>query len=93
MNEEMVLDLMRRCMMVAAQTAAPMLLIGMVVGLVIAIFQAATQIQEASLNFVPKLIAIGLLMIVFGPFMIDNLVTFTRTLISEMVYLSPGAPE
>jgi flagellar biosynthetic protein FliQ len=93
MNEEMVLDLMRRCMMVAAQTAAPMLLIGMAVGLIIAVFQAATQIQEASLNFVPKLIAIGILMMIFGPFMIDNLVTFTKTLITEMVYLSPGAPQ
>ena len=93
MNEEMVLDLMRRCMMVAAQTAAPMLLIGMAVGLIIAVFQAATQIQEASLNFVPKLIAIGVLMMIFGPFMIDNLVTFTKALITEMVYLSPGAPQ
>ena len=92
MNEEMVMDLVRRSMMLAATTAAPMLGVGMVVGLIIAVFQAATQIQEASLNFVPKLVAIGFLIVILGPWMIDNMVTFTQGLIAEMVYLSPGAP-
>ena len=90
-TEEMVLELMRRCMVLAATTAAPLLLVGMAVGLLIAIFQAATQIQEASLNFVPKLVAIGLLMLVVGPWMLETIVTFTRILISEMAYLAPGA--
>ena len=91
MNQDMVLDLMRRGMILAATTAAPMLLIGMVVGLLIAIIQAATQIQEASLNFVPKLVAIGVLMLVLGPWMLDTIVSFTATLLSEMATLSPGA--
>lgn len=90
MNQEMVLDLMRRCMVLAATTAAPMLGVGMIVGLIIAIIQAATQIQEASLNFVPKLVAIGVLMVVVGPWMLDTIVTFTRGLLIEMVYLAPG---
>ena len=92
MNEEMVMDLVRRSMVLAATTAAPMLGVGMVVGLIIAVFQAATQIQEASLNFVPKLVAIGFLIVLLGPWMIDNMVTFTQGLFAEMVYLSPGAP-
>ena len=90
MNQEMVLDLMRRCMMLAAMTAAPMLGVGMFVGLIIAIIQAATQIQEASLNFVPKLVAIGLLMLVIGPWMLETIVSFTRGLLMEMVFLAPG---
>lgn len=93
MNQEMVIDLMRRCMVLAASTAAPLLIVGMVVGLFIAIIQAATQIQEASLNFVPKLVAIGLLMLIVGPWMLDSMVGFTHALFSEMVFLAPGVSE
>ncbi len=90
MTQEMVLDLMRRGMILAAETAAPMLGIGMVVGLLIAIFQAATQLQESSLNFVPKLVAIGLATTLLGPWMLDNLVQFSRDMVLTMPTLAPG---
>ena len=90
MTQELVLDIMRRSMVLATATATPILGIGMIVGLFIAVIQAATQIQESSLNFVPKLVAIGIVLLIAGPWMLDTLVSFTRTLFSEMVFLAPG---
>ena len=90
MTQELVLDIMRRSMVLATATATPILGIGMLVGLFIAVIQAATQIQESSLNFVPKLVAIGIVLLIAGPWMLDTLVSFTRTLFSEMVFLAPG---
>ena len=64
--------------------SAPMLLIGLVVGLIVSIFQATTQIQEATLAFVPKIVAVLLSMVIFGPWIISTLVNFTRNLFLGM---------
>ena len=61
-----------------------MLLIGLVVGLIVSIFQATTQIQEATLAFVPKIVAVLLSMVIFGPWIISTLVNFTRNLFLGM---------
>jgi flagellar biosynthetic protein FliQ len=70
--------------MTAFTISAPMLLISVLVGLVIAILQAATQIHEQTLTFVPKLIAIGLVLLLTGPWMISQLNDFTERLF-EMI--------
>lgn len=64
--------------------AAPMLLVGMIVGLIVSIFQATTSIQEQTLTFVPKIAAILLSLVVFGPWIINSLVQFTTNIIMQI---------
>lgn len=61
----------------------PVLGLGMVVGLIISIFQSVTQIQEMTLTFVPKIVAVLLGLMVFGPWMLNQLVTYTQTIFTE----------
>jgi flagellar biosynthetic protein FliQ len=61
----------------------PVLAISMAIGILVSIFQAATQIQEASLNFLPKLIGVGVGLVLFGPWILDKLMSFTVMLISS----------
>jgi len=70
MPEQAIIDLLREAFTIALRLAAPLLLVSLSVGLLISIFQAATQIQEQTLTFVPKLIIIGLTLILLGPWMI-----------------------
>lgn len=64
--------------------AAPVLLIGMGVGLIVSIFQATTSIQEQTLTFVPKIAAILLSLVFFGPWMIQTVVSFTESLFRQI---------
>ena len=80
MTEGLVLDILRNCFYYIIIDAAPMLLISMIVGLIISIFQTVTSIQEQTLTFVPKLISIFIALIVFGPFIGNNIVTFITDL-------------
>lgn len=73
MTEGVVLDIMRNAFYNIIMCAAPMLLISLVVGLIISIFQTVTSIQEQTLTFVPKLIAIFVALILFGPFIMATL--------------------
>jgi len=67
--------------------AAPLLLISMLIGLVISVFQAATQIHEQTITFVPKIIAIALLLILLGSWMLTNLTEFFQHLMALMTSL------
>lgn len=67
--------------------SAPLLLVALVVGLVISIFQAATQINEATLSFIPKLIAVFVALVVAGPWMLAQLVAFMRQLFGSIPQL------
>jgi flagellar biosynthetic protein FliQ len=80
MTPETVLDLAHRALLVTAMLAAPLLLIALIAGLVIGMLQAATQINEATLSFIPKLLLIALALFVAGPWMLRVLMDFTRTL-------------
>jgi len=84
MTVEYVIDLANTLMATAFWITLPILGISMAVGLCVAIFQAATQIQEASLNFVPKLIGMGVALMIFGPWILDKLSSFTVTLINGL---------
>ena len=78
MTVEMVLDVLREAFLRILAISGPALLVGMLVGLVISIFQATTQIQEQTLSFVPKLLAIFLTLILAGSFMLNLLLNFTK---------------
>ncbi len=80
MSEGVVLDILRNCFYYIIIDAAPMLLISMVVGLAISIFQTVTSIQEQTLTFVPKLISIFIALLIFGPFIGNNIVQFITDL-------------
>ncbi len=77
MTDVTVIAFMRESLMAIIIVSAPILGVGMFVGLVIAIFQTTTSIQEQTLTFVPKIIAIFLVMIIFGAWMIRTLVNYT----------------
>ncbi len=84
MTDAGVLDLAQRALMVAVMVASPILGIGLIVGLIVSIFQAATQIQEMTLTFVPKILAIIASVVVFGPWMLTSLVNFTTKLLTNL---------
>lgn len=73
-----VMDLMRQMLVVCLQVAGPILIVSIVVGLIIAIFQAATQIHEQTLTFVPKLLVIALALLVLGDWISSNVMGFVE---------------
>lgn len=85
MNEAMVLDLFRDAIYVTLMTSAPMLLVALIVGLIIAVFQATTQIQEQTLSFVPKLVAILLVVLMLGPWILNTMVDYTLNVFENLV--------
>jgi flagellar biosynthetic protein FliQ len=80
----MVISIARETIMTSMLLAAPPLGIALLVGLVISIFQAVTQIQEQTLTFVPKIIAILLSLLVFGPWMLSILTEFTINILGNL---------
>lgn len=87
MDESEVIDVAREAILVSIQMGAPILLIGLVVGVAIALVQALTQIQEITLVFVPKILAIFLAMFFFLPSMMKTLVIFMESLADKIVGL------
>ncbi|SEI42251.1 flagellar biosynthetic protein FliQ [Lachnospiraceae bacterium A10] len=83
MTEAMVLDLMRDAFYNIILNSAPMLLVSLVVGLIISVFQTVTSIQEQTLTFVPKVLSIILALIVFGSWILTNLTTYMTNLWSD----------
>lgn len=77
MNQDVVVDLAMDALMLGLKVAFPLLLAGLIVGLVVSVFQAVTQIQEMTLAFIPKIIAVAAVLIVGGPWMLGQLVSYT----------------
>ncbi len=88
MNPENVMTMGRHAIEVTLMVAAPMLLVALVVGLLVSIFQAATQINEATLSFIPKLLGIFAAMIVAGPWMVSILVDYMRQVLTSIPSLA-----
>ncbi len=84
MDAGVVMDIASNAMVTAIMVAAPILLVSIIVGLAVSIFQATTHIQEQTLTFVPKVLAIVGVLILFGPWMITVLTTFITELYSSM---------
>ena len=87
MTEADVLDLARDAMMTMLLIAAPMLLVGLVVGLIVSIFQTLTHIQEQTLTFIPKILAVFVALIIFMPWMLRELIEFTQRIMDKIVAL------
>ncbi|WP_148575473.1 flagellar biosynthesis protein FliQ [Nocardioides caldifontis] len=84
MTDSAILDIARQTMFVALQLSAPILVTSLVIGFAISLFQAMTQIQEFTLSFVPKVIGVGVALIVSGNWMLHTLMDFTVDLFDRV---------
>jgi len=87
MDQTEIIELVREAILISLQLGAPVMLIGLVVGVTIALFQALTQIQEITLVFVPKILAIFLAIFVFFPGMVSVLTVFMESLADRIIGL------
>jgi flagellar biosynthetic protein FliQ len=81
---ETVMTIGQRALELTLLLAAPLLLTTLAIGLLVGIFQAATQINEMTLSFIPKLIGMAAALVIAGPWMLNQLVSYTRTLIESI---------
>ncbi len=84
MSPETVMTIGQRALEMTLMLAAPMLLVGLTIGILIGIFQAATQINEMTLSFIPKMLGIAATLVLAGPWMLKQLVGYTRLLIESI---------
>lgn len=84
MTPEVVMELGQQTLMMVALLAGPLLVAALAVGLLIGIFQAATQIQEMTLSFIPKLAALAIALVIGGPWMLRTIVEFTTELFMQI---------
>lgn len=84
MTPESVMTMGRHAMEITLMVAAPMLLVALIIGLAVSIFQAATQINEMTLSFIPKLVGIFVAMIVAGPWMLSVMLDYMRHMFSNI---------
>ena len=84
MTPEVVMELGQQTLMMVAMLAGPLLIAALGVGLLIGIFQAATQIQEMTLSFIPKLAAPAIALVIGGPWMLRTIVEFTKELFMQI---------
>ncbi len=84
MQPETILTLGQKMLEVVIMLSAPLLIPALLVGLLVGMFQAATQINEMTLSFIPKLAIVGVVLIVAGPWMLDTLLSFTRELYTNI---------
>jgi flagellar biosynthetic protein FliQ len=87
MNEVAVLEVGSESLFIILKTAGPIMLAGLLIGLIIALIQALTSIQEMTLTFVPKILVIFVSIIVFLPYMMTTVVEFSRSLFDRMIAL------
>ncbi|GAB3421914.1 flagellar biosynthesis protein FliQ [Massilia agilis] len=82
MTPETVMTMGRTAMEVTLMVAAPLLLVALIIGLIVSIFQAATQINEATLSFIPKLVGIFVALVIAGPWMLSVMLDYMRQVFS-----------
>jgi flagellar biosynthetic protein FliQ len=90
MNTNALMDIGLLAMITAAKLSAPVLVTALVVGFAISLFQSITQVQEVTLSFVPKAIAVALVLLVSGHWMISEMVSFTNALFEKIPGLLSG---
>ncbi|MBX3099284.1 MAG: flagellar biosynthesis protein FliQ [Salinibacterium sp.] len=90
MNPAVVIDIGVQALTVAAKLGAPILVTALVVGFAVSVFQSITQIQEVTLSFVPKAVAVSVALVISGQWMIAEIVTFTQTLFERIPQLVGG---
>jgi flagellar biosynthesis protein FliQ len=85
MDEAILLEVGRDAVIVTLKLGAPLMIIALLIGLVISLFQALTQIQEVTLTFVPKIIVVFVAMLLLAPFMLHTLTDFTERIMQQAV--------
>jgi flagellar biosynthetic protein FliQ len=90
MNQDVVVSIAVQAMEVGLKVALPILLVGLIIGLLVSIFQAVTQIQEQSLSFIPKILGLVVVIIVMGPWMLGQLLSWTEQLYGSIPTLVGG---
>lgn len=90
MSPELVIDLGRNAVETVFLTASPMMVSGVVIGLIVSIFQAATQIQEQTLSFIPKIVAVLGALILCAPWIMDVMLSFTKQVLTSMLISGAG---
>jgi flagellar biosynthetic protein FliQ len=90
MNQDVVVSIAVQAMEVGLKIALPLLLVGLIIGLLVSIFQAVTQIQEQSLSFIPKILGLVVVVIVMGPWMLGQLLSWTEQLYGSIPTLVGG---
>jgi flagellar biosynthesis protein FliQ len=86
-NQTDVLDLVREALLTALIVAAPVMIVGLAVGVLVSLFQTMSQLNEMTLVFIPKILAIFLALLMFGPFMLQQLESFMRMTADKIVSL------
>lgn len=76
LTPELAVNICRKAVQAILMCSAPMLLAGMIIGLIVSIFQAATQVNEQTLTFIPKIVAVFITLLIFGPWIIKVITTF-----------------
>ncbi|MDQ8733346.1 MULTISPECIES: flagellar biosynthesis protein FliQ [Bacillales] len=84
MSTDFIIGLAGEAVFVVLKASAPMLVLALVVGLIVSIFQATTQIQEQTLAFVPKIVAVFVSIIIFGPWILNTVIDFTYNLLNNL---------
>jgi flagellar biosynthesis protein FliQ len=84
MNQDTVVNLASQAMSLALKVAGPLLLVGLVIGLLVSVFQAVTQIQEQSLTLIPKIAGVAVVIVLLGPWMLGQLVSYTTALFTAI---------
>ena len=84
MSQTAVLTILQQTLLVVAELSGPLLITALVIGVIISLFQAVTQVNEMTLSYVPKIIAIGLVLILAGPWMLQTLLDYTTRLYSSL---------
>ena len=85
MNESVVVSVVKETLYTAMLVGGPILILSLIVGLLVSIFQATTQIQEQTLSFIPKLIAVALVLVVGGAWMLNELIQFTNKIMKMLL--------
>ena len=84
MNPDTVIEIGQNMLKVSTMLSAPLLISALVIGLIVSIFQALTQINEATLTFIPKMIVVALVIVLAGPWMLDVMMSYTVQLIESI---------
>ena len=90
MNDAAVIHIAVQTMVLAVKLGAPILLVSMAIGFGVSVFQSVTQIQEITLSFVPKLVGVGVVILVSGHWMLDQAIDFTNALFASLPQLLAG---
>ncbi|WP_010301484.1 flagellar biosynthesis protein FliQ [Kurthia senegalensis] len=84
MSQELVISIAEKAVTVVIMASGPLLLVALIVGLLVSIFQATTQIQEQTLSFVPKIIAVLVALVFFGPWMLTKITSYAKDILENL---------